>query len=199
MARIHRDGQKRPVFIYRLLLAGTIDEKIYQRQVSKQALADTLLDSRVSGANFSAGELRDLFTLHEGAESVVHSALQCECACDGALLDLDVPEVVKEQASDDEEAKGPPGWMRASQVTERLEREEADAARSAATTMRTLRAFQHLSPQIAKQMESLEDVVDDAVLSSMLQTRSDLTFCFIKRHGSEEVRKDAEAAADSTS
>lgn len=29
-ARIHRDGQKRPVHIYRLLTTGTIEEKIYQ-------------------------------------------------------------------------------------------------------------------------------------------------------------------------
>ncbi|KAG9091202.1 helicase, partial [Ceratobasidium sp. UAMH 11750] len=31
MARIHRDGQKRPVFIYRLITAGTIDGNRYQR------------------------------------------------------------------------------------------------------------------------------------------------------------------------
>ena len=29
-ARIHRDGQKRPVHIYRFLTTGTIEEKIYQ-------------------------------------------------------------------------------------------------------------------------------------------------------------------------
>lgn len=34
MARVWRDGQTKPVHIYRLLLAGTIDEKIFQRQVS---------------------------------------------------------------------------------------------------------------------------------------------------------------------
>lgn len=44
MARVHRDGQKRPVFIYRLLLTGTIDEKIYQRQITKQGLADSFMD-----------------------------------------------------------------------------------------------------------------------------------------------------------
>lgn len=34
------DGQKRPVFIYRFLTAGTIDEKIFQRQVTKLGLSD---------------------------------------------------------------------------------------------------------------------------------------------------------------
>lgn len=42
MARIHRDGQKRPCYIYRMLTAGALDEKIFQRQVSKTGLASTL-------------------------------------------------------------------------------------------------------------------------------------------------------------
>ena len=36
MARVWRDGQKRVVRIYRLLTTGTIEEKIFQRQISKQ-------------------------------------------------------------------------------------------------------------------------------------------------------------------
>ena len=36
-------GQKRTVTTYRLLTAGTIDEKIYQRQLSKQALSDVVM------------------------------------------------------------------------------------------------------------------------------------------------------------
>lgn len=36
MARIHRDGQKREVFIYRFLTIGCMDEKIFQRQLTKQ-------------------------------------------------------------------------------------------------------------------------------------------------------------------
>jgi DNA repair and recombination protein RAD54B len=33
MGRVHRDGQTRPCHIYRLITAGTIEEKMYQRQV----------------------------------------------------------------------------------------------------------------------------------------------------------------------
>ena len=36
MARVWRDGQKKPVFIYRLLTTGTIEEKIFQRQTHKK-------------------------------------------------------------------------------------------------------------------------------------------------------------------
>ncbi|KAK3076502.1 hypothetical protein LTS18_012834, partial [Coniosporium uncinatum] len=40
MARVHRDGQKLHCFIYRMLVQGALDEKIYQRQITKTGLAD---------------------------------------------------------------------------------------------------------------------------------------------------------------
>ena len=39
MARVWRDGQTRPVTIYRLLAAGTVEEKVFQRQLLKHAEA----------------------------------------------------------------------------------------------------------------------------------------------------------------
>ena len=38
MARVWRDGQKKNVTIYRLLTTGTIEEKIFQRQVINVSL-----------------------------------------------------------------------------------------------------------------------------------------------------------------
>lgn len=46
MARVHRDGQKRPVYVYRLLTTGAMDEKIFQRQITKQSLAESFMDGR---------------------------------------------------------------------------------------------------------------------------------------------------------
>ncbi|RDW71267.1 hypothetical protein BP6252_07830 [Coleophoma cylindrospora] len=79
MARIHRDGQKRPVRIYRFLMSGGMDEKIYQRQVSKMGLADSVVDGKKNEASFSAEELRDLFRLNLDAGCQTHDLLGCDC------------------------------------------------------------------------------------------------------------------------
>jgi SNF2 family DNA or RNA helicase len=39
MGRVWRDGQTQTVFIYRLMSVGSIDEKIFQRQLSKQEVS----------------------------------------------------------------------------------------------------------------------------------------------------------------
>jgi DNA repair and recombination protein RAD54B len=79
MARIHRDGQKKPVKIYRFLMAGGMDEKIYQRQVTKMGLADSVVDGKKNEASFTAQELRDLFTLKESIACQTHELLGCDC------------------------------------------------------------------------------------------------------------------------
>jgi len=61
MARVWRDGQKKPVHIYRLFSAATIDEKIYQRQLSKHDLADGVVDEQQSRGHFRGRELAALF------------------------------------------------------------------------------------------------------------------------------------------
>uniref|UniRef100_A0A674EN79 RAD54 homolog B n=1 Tax=Salmo trutta TaxID=8032 RepID=A0A674EN79_SALTR len=62
---VWRDGQKKTVHIYRLLTAGTIEERIFQRQVSKQGLSGTVVDlgKGAEHTSFSSNELRDLFSL----------------------------------------------------------------------------------------------------------------------------------------
>ena len=61
MARIWRDGQKRKVHIYRMLTTGTIEEKIYQRQVAKQGLSVAVDGEKSKGtgrSEFSVEELK---------------------------------------------------------------------------------------------------------------------------------------------
>ncbi|XP_006884688.1 PREDICTED: DNA repair and recombination protein RAD54B [Elephantulus edwardii] len=81
MSRVWRDGQKHPVHIYRLLTTGTIEEKIYQRQISKQGLSGAVMDLAKTSEHiqFSVEELKNLFTLHESSHCVTHDLLDCEC------------------------------------------------------------------------------------------------------------------------
>uniref|UniRef100_M3XIU9 RAD54 homolog B n=1 Tax=Latimeria chalumnae TaxID=7897 RepID=M3XIU9_LATCH len=81
MARVWRDGQKRTVHIYRLLTTGTIEEKIYQRQISKQSLSGAVVDLKKKSEHlrFSKEELRDLFILHESSSCITHDLLECPC------------------------------------------------------------------------------------------------------------------------
>ena len=75
MARVWRDGQKRPCHVYRLVTTGTIEEKILQRQVTKRGL-----DSHtVVPSHFTSDELRDLFSYNKETESDTHDKMGCEC------------------------------------------------------------------------------------------------------------------------
>ncbi|KAH7335916.1 SNF2 family N-terminal domain-containing protein [Rhizoctonia solani] len=90
MARIHRDGQKRPVFIYRLITTGTIDEKIYQRQVTKLGLSNSLISessgkeagssAKSSADSFTQRDLQDIFSIHSHSLCQTHELLQCHCS-----------------------------------------------------------------------------------------------------------------------
>jgi DNA repair and recombination protein RAD54B len=79
MARIHRDGQKKPCFIYRFIVQGALDEKIYQRQIAKTGLADAVVDSKKTTQGFTTEELRNLFQLDEGDNCPTHTLLNCDC------------------------------------------------------------------------------------------------------------------------
>lgn len=60
--RAWRLGQKKDVTIYRLMTKGTIEEKIYQRQIFKQFLSNKVLKDPNQKRVFKMNELNDLFT-----------------------------------------------------------------------------------------------------------------------------------------
>ncbi|RDL40457.1 p-loop containing nucleoside triphosphate hydrolase [Venustampulla echinocandica] len=95
MARVYRDGQKRPVKIYRFLMAGGMDEKIYQRQVTKMGLANSVVDGKKNESSFSPEELRDLFRLKVNPGCQTHDLLGCDCNGQGAdPLPPSLPEAI---------------------------------------------------------------------------------------------------------
>ncbi|KAH3661766.1 hypothetical protein OGAPHI_005944 [Ogataea philodendri] len=100
MARVHRDGQKRPVHIYRLLTAGCIDEKIFQRQLIKTNLSDKFLDdyNDTNENFFDTSDLKDLFTVSD-INSNTHHLLDCKCAGDGQDLEYAEPAKISRELS----------------------------------------------------------------------------------------------------
>jgi DNA excision repair protein ERCC-6 len=62
--RVYRLGQTRPVSILRLITAGTIEEKIYHRQIFKQFLTQRILEDPKQTRFFKAADLHDLFELN---------------------------------------------------------------------------------------------------------------------------------------
>ncbi|KAH8782990.1 SNF2 family N-terminal domain-containing protein [Diaporthe sp. PMI_573] len=68
--RAWRLGQKKEVTIFRLMTAGTIEEKIYHRQIFKQFLANKVLKDPKQRTTLNLSDMHDLFTLdtdHGGA------------------------------------------------------------------------------------------------------------------------------------
>ncbi|KAB8437414.1 hypothetical protein FH972_025092 [Carpinus fangiana] len=152
MARIHRDGQTKPCRIYRLMTRGALDEKIYQRQITKQGLADSVVDSKQDGGStFSREELQQLFRLDEDEHCQTHELLGCECEGRGQLPSTGLVEgtllvvestasspsssdVSSSSASEDEE-DGEPSFKKSSRVEpDPKEREDIAAAKRKRST-----------------------------------------------------------------
>ncbi|XP_062272841.1 DNA excision repair protein ERCC-6-like [Scomber scombrus] len=75
--RAYRIGQTENVVIYRLITCGTVEEKIYRRQVFKDSLIrQNTGDKKNPFRYFSKQELKELFTLEETRSSSTQMHLQ---------------------------------------------------------------------------------------------------------------------------
>lgn len=68
--RIFRLGQKRKCFVYRLLAMGTMEEKVYSRSVTKQAMSFRVVDEQQIDRHYSFSELAELYNLSKLADQV---------------------------------------------------------------------------------------------------------------------------------
>lgn len=69
MARVWREGQKKEVHIYRLFIYGTIEEKMLQRQTSKDSLSLHVVDAQKKSSLFSKAFLKEIFTFNKTVQS----------------------------------------------------------------------------------------------------------------------------------
>ncbi|XP_051163279.1 uncharacterized protein LOC127282816 isoform X2 [Leptopilina boulardi] len=60
VCRVYRYGQKKPCFVYRLVTDNCLERKIYDRQISKQGMADRVVDQCNPDAHLSLKEATTL-------------------------------------------------------------------------------------------------------------------------------------------
>ncbi|KAI9818590.1 MAG: helicase [Thelocarpon impressellum] len=175
MARIHRDGQKRPVRIYRLLVAGALDEKVWQRQVTKMGLADSVMDQKGGSGSknsFSLEELRDLFTLDTESTCQTHDLSGCGCGGRGkqrsAEYSADDASTRTESDDDDDDLPAFPTLIKASQLALDPAQRPRDTPKRKGK-MQALMHYAHLDT--TSHIESAGSgalIDDDAVLEQVL-------------------------------
>lgn len=219
MGRIHRDGQRRPCYIYRFLVKGAMDEKIYQRQVNKRSLADSIVDSKTKASDFTQDDLRDLFSFDETRDCATHDLLGCLCEGDGAVEPASFSEQIDanegdEDGSSETELPEVGAFMRATQYdhdeTERRIKAGAIHAGSKAdiekSHLKGLMEYQHIDPAMfnknqgdglddpSEAGEPLESVLyDDALIRCLTSTvgHSHVAFLFAKGSCRSHAAQDA--------
>lgn len=198
MARIHRDGQKRKCVIYRFVMAGGMDEKIWQRQVTKLGLASNIMDQNGGSSSFTKEELKDLFRLDEGLSCQTHDLLGCGCGgrglADSAPIDDDAPWMVLDSDQEDsaEDLPGVASLIKASKVnmtqqeTKIKEKAHAARARNDGAKMQSLMAYAHIDSSrfATANYENMEALVKDEALLSVLKDEGNrISFVFAKTSG----------------
>ncbi|GAA5945928.1 hypothetical protein JCM10213_006186 [Rhodosporidiobolus nylandii] len=150
MARIHREGQQRTCIIYRFFTAGTIDEKIFQRQITKLALSNSVMNEGVEEAGkkssntFTPEELRAIFTLHEDSACETHDLLSCRCHYGESPDDGD--------EEDEDEAEEELGFQQASQFQD-VDLEKKTQRRN----LSILKTWTHYNCSDERAIDHLED------------------------------------------
>ena len=99
--RSYRYGQTRPVYVYRLVSAGTLEEKMYRRQVKKQALFSRVIDEHQVEQHFTSQQVAALVALDEDdddAEEAKKSKIPYKSYKDAPPKDVTLARIIKEDA-----------------------------------------------------------------------------------------------------
>ena len=211
MARIHRDGQKRHCRIYRFILKGGIEEKIWQRQVTKIGLADSVMDQKGGSAQFTREELRDLFRLDEDSRCQTHDLLQCDCGGQGEVEATDNTKAsltdLKDSDSESDYSDSPSATVvKASNLGEK----SSQINKKKSKKMRSLLQYSHFDTEVLCSKESssivdetddglgdaiydkrlvMEEQIGDDVLVSLLKEESNRVGYLFKKNGAQGLDK----------
>jgi len=63
--RAYRYGQKKNLYVYRLIAANSMEEKIYKRQIIKQSLSARVVDAQMPGNHFNEAEHAELMMFND--------------------------------------------------------------------------------------------------------------------------------------
>lgn len=205
MARIHRDGQTRPTFIYRLMTTGCIDEKIFQRQLMKISLSNKFLDDQVGSKDdvFDYEDLKELFKLDLETACNTHDLIECHCDGTGEIQSTSVSrsnsygessfgegsgavddgrDTDKDNDSDgdlelDKENKG---WVSAKFVKSEQE-SLSSQSKNKVKIKGCLNGYQHIDPRKVgnEDLSSCGDIIMDDILFDE-KAKSRITYIFTK-------------------
>lgn len=198
MARIHRDGQKRNCIIYRFMMAGGIDEKIWQRQTTKLGLASNIIDRTGGSSSFTKEELRDLFRLDESSTCQTHDLMCCTCGGRGLppvrSADNDAPSLNLELFKSNREEKHDDDLpevgvlVKANKVDmenqeRKIERSHNPRTKEAGLKMESLMAYSHIDTSrfSMEDNEDMEALIEDEILLNVLKDEGNrIGFVFAK-------------------
>lgn len=196
MARIYRDGQKRPCVIYRFLMAGGLDEKIWQRQTMKLGLASDILDQKDGTCNFTMEELKDLFSLDEGLSCQSHDLLGCRCRGRGLsaasrFVEDQMEALNRGDETGEDEVPRFPQLVQAKNVDMEEQERKIENARNfqnnkVGAKMDSLMAYSHIDTSKLSRDgdDDIEALVHDQILLNVLKDESTrVSFVFAKTCG----------------
>ncbi|ODQ83187.1 hypothetical protein BABINDRAFT_159629 [Babjeviella inositovora NRRL Y-12698] len=183
MARVHRDGQRKPVFIYRLFTTGCLDEKILQRQLMKSNLSDKFLDDKLGATDdlFDMFDLKDLFSL--GLETTCGTHDLMECPCEGLGEEIE-PEDSEEVKENDEEVKGEKESESNQGFVTALDYQKAsqDSSQKKRTIQGALVGYRHIDPvKMGMEIDCRDEATEDFLKGVVVRKeKSPISYMFVK-------------------
>ena len=166
--RVWRIGQTQQVTIYRLMLSGTIEEKMYHRQIFKQYLSHKILQDPRQRRFFKYNSFRELFTLddHHAEEATETSALFRDGKIDVPVLPASSPEAHASSSSQAPMAAAP---AKARKAVARAMQRLKSKKRTEDEHLRNIPGVQKLQRSVTKREPAAEETTSHDVISDLMK------------------------------